>query len=74
MVGAEIFARWWPLACLRGGGGRDERDHQYPLRPGRYPGRECVLGAVLLGARHGKVLGSRLLIHHNESEAKEGKS
>jgi hypothetical protein len=36
----------------RCGGASDERDHQYPHRPGRHPGRECVLGALLPGARH----------------------
>ena len=45
-------------AAARGEGGgtaegeRDERDHQHPHRPGRDPGRQRLLGALLPRARH----------------------
>ena len=61
-------------AAARGEGGgtaegeRDERDHQHPHRPGRDPGRQRLLGALLPRARH------RARWHHAQVNADPSRS
>ena len=49
-------------------GEQDERDHQHPHRPGRDPGRQRLLGALLPRARH------RARWHHAQVNADPSRS